>query len=273
MKNFIFLIFFIFFSLNVSPELKKKDFKCIWTTGSNMWFQLGMDRKNISVNTPIQVLGIDDIVSISAAGSKSLVLKSDGTVWGWGYNHDCDLGNGTDRNAYNPVQMLIENAISVSGGSTTLILKDDGKVWATGYDYCEPYEELKIPVQVPDLDDVIKLGEDGSFVIREDMTVWQINYYTEKIPNAFQVQGLEKIIYVSAGYPSLALKEDGTVWQWAYDLPIQKVEGLQNVVELSAGYKFSLALKEDGTVWAWGENKYGQLGNGTNENSSIPVQV
>jgi hypothetical protein len=35
----------------------------------------------------------------------------------------------------------------------------------------------------------------------------------------------------------------------------------------------SLALKDDGTVWAWGYNGYGQLGNGTNTDSNVPVQV
>ncbi len=34
-----------------------------------------------------------------------------------------------------------------------------------------------------------------------------------------------------------------------------------------------LALKADGTVWAWGDNLYGQLGNGSNTDSSVPVQV
>jgi hypothetical protein len=32
-------------------------------------------------------------------------------------------------------------------------------------------------------------------------------------------------------------------------------------------------LKNDGTVWAWGRNDYGQLGNGTNTNSNLPVPV
>jgi alpha-tubulin suppressor-like RCC1 family protein len=35
----------------------------------------------------------------------------------------------------------------------------------------------------------------------------------------------------------------------------------------------SLALKNDGTVWAWGWNEFGQLGDGTVNDSAVPVQV
>src|SRR3989304_5016513 len=46
-----------------------------------------------------------------------------------------------------------------------------------------------------------------------------------------------------------------------------------NAVAIAAGQDHSLALKNDGTVWAWGYNLYGQLGNGNNTNSNVPVQV
>ena len=32
-------------------------------------------------------------------------------------------------------------------------------------------------------------------------------------------------------------------------------------------------MKKDGTVWAWGSNNFGQLGEGTSQNRSRPVQV
>ncbi|MFN3532324.1 MAG: carboxypeptidase regulatory-like domain-containing protein [Candidatus Brocadia sp.] len=43
--------------------------------------------------------------------------------------------------------------------------------------------------------------------------------------------------------------------------------------QLAGGGHHSLALKPDGTVWAWGQNDFGQLGNGTTSDSTIPVQV
>ncbi|WP_225414668.1 RCC1 domain-containing protein [Stigmatella hybrida] len=42
---------------------------------------------------------------------------------------------------------------------------------------------------------------------------------------------------------------------------------------LSAGNTHSLALRTDGSVWAWGVNTYGQLGNGTQTLSTVPVRV
>ena len=42
---------------------------------------------------------------------------------------------------------------------------------------------------------------------------------------------------------------------------------------LSGGGYQSVALKADGTVWTWGDNRDGDLGNGTTTNSATPVQV
>jgi alpha-tubulin suppressor-like RCC1 family protein len=42
---------------------------------------------------------------------------------------------------------------------------------------------------------------------------------------------------------------------------------------VSAGNSHSLALRTDGSVWAWGLNSDGQLGNGTQTNSNMPLRV
>ena len=45
------------------------------------------------------------------------------------------------------------------------------------------------------------------------------------------------------------------------------------IPQISGGGYHSLALKSDGTVWAWGDNRFGQLGGGTNKDREKPVQI
>jgi len=53
-----------------------------------------------------------------------------------------------------------------------------------------------------------------------------------------------------------------------------KVSGLTDVIDIAIGSDgHTMALKSDGTIWAWGSNTTGQLGNGTNDDSNVPVQV
>jgi hypothetical protein len=52
-----------------------------------------------------------------------------------------------------------------------------------------------------------------------------------------------------------------------------QVNGLSDVKAVASGGAHSLALKNDGTLWAWGYNYFGQLGDNTNTNSNVPVQV
>ncbi|MBU1245266.1 hypothetical protein KKD52_01135 [Myxococcota bacterium] len=46
-----------------------------------------------------------------------------------------------------------------------------------------------------------------------------------------------------------------------------------NWTSISAGGEHTCAIGPDATVWCWGANDYGQLGNGTNLDTSVPVQV
>jgi alpha-tubulin suppressor-like RCC1 family protein len=105
-------------------------------------------------------------------------------------------------------------------------------------------------------------------------------------------KGLAGVIAVATGYDghSLALKSDGTVWSWGSNACGQlgdgtnnnsnspvKVVGLSDVIAIDTGGSdsggCSLALKKDGTVWGWGENRDGQLGNDTRQDSNVPIRV
>ncbi|MCW1914755.1 hypothetical protein OJ996_14300 [Luteolibacter sp. GHJ8] len=96
---------------------------------------------------------------------------------------------------------------------------------------------------------------------------------------------------ISGGiYHSVMLKEDGTVWAWGNNsagqlgnnstthssAPVQVSTSsgpLTGILKIDAGGNHCLALKDDGTLWAWGAGYYGQLGVGSNTNSSLAVQV
>src|SRR5260370_6039138 len=66
---------------------------------------------------------------------------------------------------------------------------------------------------------------------------------------------------IAAGtFHSLALKSDGTLIAWGYNMYGQRTvpANLTDVIAIAAGGNHSLALKVDGTVVAWGDNSYGE---------------
>ncbi|MDQ0114055.1 RCC1 domain-containing protein [Paenibacillus harenae] len=267
----------------------------VWAWGNNEYGVLGEDSYSIRL-TPVQVQGLSSIVSIDASGQHNLALKSDGTVWAWGLNNAGQLGNGTttDHLTYfhTPAQVRDLDSVTAvaAGDGLSLVLKSDGTVW----------QIQSTPVQVQGLDSVVSIAAGGghSLAVKSDgaLWVWGYNYYgqlgdgsTTDRDTPIQLQGLSSVAAIAADeWHSLALKSDGTVWAWGcipkggdcyeYEPDIRttpfQVQDLSSAVGIAEGFEHSLAVKSDGTVWAWGENRFGQLGDGsTTDSRYTPVKV
>jgi len=243
--------------------------------------------------------------TFSTGGYHSCALKSDGTVWCWGWNNRGQLGDGTTTDRYTPVQVVnLTNVVSIAAGAYhTCALKSDGTVWCWGYNEDGELGDgtttnRHTPVQVSGLTSVVSIaaGDYHSCALKSDGTVWCWGYNycgelgdgtTTKRLTPVQVSGLTSVVSIAAGgYHTCALKSDGTVWCWGNNedgelgdgtttdrhTPVQ-VSGLTSVVSITAGGYHTCALKSDGTVWCWGYNEDGELGDGTTTNRHTPVQV
>ena len=68
----------------------------------------------------MEVLGLSGVTAIAGGLLHSLALKSDGTVWAWGFNGQGELGNGTNTNSNTPVQVLGPGGVGYLSGVTAI---------------------------------------------------------------------------------------------------------------------------------------------------------
>lgn len=110
----------------------------VWAWGKNSSGQLG-DAGNMNAhNTPYQVPGVTDAVSVAAGSAFSLALLDDGTVVAWGANNVGQLGRGSGSStpSFDPAPATVAAVADVtqlaSGLQHTLALHADGTVSAWG---------------------------------------------------------------------------------------------------------------------------------------------
>ncbi|MCL2771813.1 MAG: S-layer homology domain-containing protein [Oscillospiraceae bacterium] len=240
----------------------------------------------------------DSFSSISAGGNHSAFIKSDGSLWLWGWNNYGQIGDGTTVYRQQPVKVM-DDVVQVSaGGWHTLALKSDGSLWAWGdNDKGQIGNGFTInrtsPVKI--MDGVIQISAGGSFsmAIKSDGSLWAWgdNYYGQsgdgtKLEHLTPIKIMNNVIKISLGADfSMAIKSDGSLWAWGDNSTGQlgdnttvnkltPVKIMDNVMQVSAGQWHTAAVKTDGSLWIWGDNSLGQLGTGrVNSYSPTPYKL
>jgi alpha-tubulin suppressor-like RCC1 family protein len=225
---------------------------------------------------PVQIILPDKVTAISAGLRYSLVLLSDGTVWGWGDNTWVQLGNSTTTASDNPVMVKdLGDVVAIAAGHYhSLALKSDGTVWAWGDNESGELGNgtiinSSVPVQVSELGNVVAIaaGEAHSLALKKDGIVWAWgNNESGQASNGTQNTKDDPAVTIPVKVKNLwdivAIAEGG--------IPGGGADLNGGMVKYGAGYY--LALRSDGTVWTWGA--YGSNGDPwTNPFNNIIAQV
>ena len=182
-------------------------------------------------STPVLVSSLTDVVGIFAGRDHNLAVRSDGSVWSWGYNRYGELGDGTGTSRNAPVRVVrlngsaLGNIVQVGAGANhSLALRSDGTLWAWGRN------------------NFGQLG-DGTFSARH---------------RAVKVMGLSGVEQMAGGRQnSIAVTTGGEVYTWGENVYGQlgdgtvsatgrnipgKVAGLSNVSAVGMGRDYGMAI-------------------------------
>lgn len=266
---------------------------------------LGHGNGRIPRSSPIQVGTGTNWSKVSVGGQTTAAIKTDGTLWTWGWNAYGQLGIAVDTNTRtSPVQVGTgTNWSQVSVGRLhVLALKTDGTLWSWGNNDSgelghNDVNDKSSPVQVGAGTNWSKIsaGYSHSLAVKTDGTLWawgdnirgQIgdNSVINR-SSPVQIGTGTNWSSVSAENNSFAIKTDGTLWGWgsnnygqlgdntviARSSPVQVGTGT-DWSKVSTGGTFTLAIKTNGTMWSWGQNNLGQLGHNNLTYRSSPVQI
>lgn len=228
--------------------------------GNNEHGELGNSTTTASLHVPVYVSGLNSRVRAVVAGwGHTCALTTSGGVKCWGYNQNGELGNGTNTSSNKPVDVR-----GLSTGVKSLEAGDDHTcaVMESGGVKCWGFNEYG------------QLG-DGTAIDRN---------------TPVDVQGIiPPVVMVAAGWGhTCALTSQGSVKCWGNNhygqvgdgssienlhTPVNVAGLAYGVTAISADGGHTCALLDRGVLVCWGNNKYGQLGDGTAEVREVPVPV
>ena len=236
-----------------------KDDGTLWTWGTS---GLLRETKTGQDPTPRQVAGVNDAVAVSGGGGHMLLLRKDGTVWGWGSNSNGEIDPTSDKTLFEELHRVqgIDSVIDIGASPYgSMFLDKEGKIYILSKDneYPSKCNEFNIcQISLFDNESVMKMQ--GSI-----SAIFALNKQGELFTTGFYPKDLGRFEDDSE-YKNFTHKKDL--------FGLEKVNVSKKVVDFSYGFgKF--ILLEDGSLWSWGKGSGGWTAQGTLQNSLKPKRV
>ena len=243
-----------------------------WAIGSNNYGQLGLGNYENKAKL-VQIEGLTDITAISAGETHSIALDSYGTVYGWGSNANGELSSkyiGKDTSKPVVISMPRDTIIQVSAGKgDSAFVTSNGQVYGMG---------KILNGYIPEISNAVKveIGTNYLLILRADGTIYK--YQDGKLS---QVSNVKNAIDISVqNNVNMYQSVDEKAYTWGENIngqlglnsteevsnPTQVLENGTNVFRIGAGYNNTFIISNTGFIYSAGDNKRGELGNGTNDN-------
>lgn len=105
----------------------------LWRCGY-IYSDTGNSLSKTSSQGSTQLTKIMDGVIYASAGIKhSMAIKTDGSLWGWGWNSDGQIGDGTTTDKLTSVKLMEGVSLVSAGWLGTMAIKSDGSLWGWGF--------------------------------------------------------------------------------------------------------------------------------------------
>ena len=278
--------------------------------GWNMLGQLGDGTIRTSL-TPVSVVNLGgEALSIASGFAHTCAVLTDGRIRCWGWNKYGQLGDGTNWTRRTPTDVVNLGGRAksvVAGEGHTCALLEDGRVRCWGWNMSSQLgdgstQDRYTPVDVFGLDGKVTSisttwGHTCALFENGQVRCWGWNGYGQigngitrhkSVPvTVINLDG--HIEDISAGHShACALVEGEGVYCWGWNehgqlgtgratftstTPVKVVNLDRTTTAVVVGLMHSCALLTDGSVRCWGENRFGQLGNGTTKDRYTPVRV
>src|SRR2546426_4296381 len=245
------------------------------------------------------------VTRVVAGYGHSLFQRSDGSLWGMGWNWAGQLGDGTTNSSATndivwPERIISDNVVAIAAGTEhSLFLKSDGSLWTMGYNAEGQLGDgttsnRSSPVKIiSEKVTAIAAGGFHSLFLKSDSSLWamglnasgQLGDGTTSDRHSPVKVVSTNVVAIAAGFEhSLLIRSDGSLWVMGDNNGYQLGDGTTDsgnfytnrpeqivsngVIAIAGGGQHSLFLKSDGSLWAMGANDYGQLGDGTTDSGT-----